>query len=114
MNMNRQYITFDSTIEYINLNKLHLQNSCRSNHEQVKPLRPFRTFPISFHCAHLKVNLIYTLWGKKEKNQDDCEGYGLEPRRCGDIKGIVTPEIRPKNFTAFEKQACHGDSVYFS
>ena len=52
--------------------------------------------------------------GQKRKNQEDCEGYGLEPRRCGDIKGIVTPEIRPKNFTAFEKQACHGDSDYFS
>ena len=30
---------------------------------------------------------------------------GLEPRRCEDIKAIVTPEIGPKSFGTFEKQA---------
>ena len=30
---------------------------------------------------------------------------GLEPRRCEDIKGIVAPEIGPKRFGTFEKQA---------
>ena len=30
---------------------------------------------------------------------------GLEPRRCEDIKGIVAPEIGPKGFGTFEKQA---------
>ena len=30
---------------------------------------------------------------------------GLEPRRCKDIKGIVAPEIGPKAFGTFEKQA---------
>ena len=30
---------------------------------------------------------------------------GLEPRRCEDIKGIVAPEIGPKSFGTFEKQA---------
>ena len=30
---------------------------------------------------------------------------GLEPRRCEVIKGIVVPEISPKSFGTFEKQA---------
>ena len=30
---------------------------------------------------------------------------GLEPRRCEDMKGIVAPEIGPKSFGTFEKQA---------
>ena len=30
---------------------------------------------------------------------------GLEPRSCEDIKGIVAPEIGPKSFGTFEKQA---------
>ena len=30
---------------------------------------------------------------------------GLEPRRCEDIKGLVAPEIGPKSFGTFEKQA---------
>ena len=30
---------------------------------------------------------------------------GLEPRRLKDIKGIVAPEIGPKSFGTFEKQA---------
>ena len=30
---------------------------------------------------------------------------GLEPRRFKDIKGIVAPEIGPKSFGTFEKQA---------
>ena len=29
---------------------------------------------------------------------------GLEPRRCEDIKRIVTPEIGPKKFGTYEKQ----------
>ena len=29
----------------------------------------------------------------------------LEPRRCKDMKGIVAPEIGPKRFGTFEKQA---------
>ena len=29
----------------------------------------------------------------------------LEPCRCEDIKGIVAPEIGPKSFGTFEKQA---------
>ena len=31
--------------------------------------------------------------------------YGLEPRRCQEIKGIVAPERDPKSFGTFEKQA---------
>ena len=30
---------------------------------------------------------------------------GLEPWRCEDMKGIVAPEIGPKSFGTFEKQA---------
>ena len=30
---------------------------------------------------------------------------GLEPRRCEGIKGIVVPDIGPKSFGTFEKQA---------
>ena len=30
---------------------------------------------------------------------------GLEPGRCEDIKGIVAPEMGPKSFGTFEKQA---------
>ena len=30
---------------------------------------------------------------------------GLEPWRCEDIKGVVAPEIGPKSFGTFEKQA---------
>ena len=30
---------------------------------------------------------------------------GLEPRRCGDIKGIVASKIDPKGFGTFKKQA---------
>ena len=30
---------------------------------------------------------------------------GLEPRRCEDIKRIVVPDIGPKSFGTFEKQA---------
>ena len=30
---------------------------------------------------------------------------GLEPRCCEDIKAIVVPEIDPKSFGTFEKQA---------
>ena len=30
---------------------------------------------------------------------------GLEPRRCEDIKGIVVPDIGPKSFGTFKKQA---------
>ena len=30
---------------------------------------------------------------------------GLEPRSCEDIKGIVVPDIGPKSFGTFEKQA---------
>ena len=30
---------------------------------------------------------------------------GLEPRRCEDIEGIVVPDIGPKSFGTFEKQA---------
>ena len=30
---------------------------------------------------------------------------GLEPQRSEDIKGIVVPDIGPKNFGTFEKQA---------
>ena len=30
---------------------------------------------------------------------------GLEPRRCEDIKAVVAPEIGPKSFGTFEKQA---------
>ena len=30
---------------------------------------------------------------------------GLEPRRCEDIMAIVAPEIGPKSFGTFEKQA---------
>ena len=29
----------------------------------------------------------------------------IEPRRCVDMKGIVTSEIGPNRFTTFEKQA---------
>ena len=38
---------------------------------------------------------------------------GLEPRRCEDIKGIVVPDIGPKSFGTFEKQAPghHGKMV---
>ena len=28
---------------------------------------------------------------------------GLEPRRCEDIKGILTPDICPKSLGIFEK-----------
>ena len=28
-----------------------------------------------------------------------------EPQRCEDMEGIVTPEIGPKSFGSFEKQA---------
>ena len=30
---------------------------------------------------------------------------GLEPRRCEGIEGIVVPDIGPKSFGTFEKQA---------
>mgnify|MGYP007058294688 FL=1 len=30
---------------------------------------------------------------------------GLEPWRCEDIKAMVAPEIVPKSFGTFEKQA---------
>ena len=30
--------------------------------------------------------------------------YGLEPRRCEDINGIVAPETSPKSFGTFEKK----------
>ena len=30
---------------------------------------------------------------------------GLEPRHCEDIKAVVAPEIAPKSFGTFEKQA---------
>ena len=30
---------------------------------------------------------------------------GLEPGRCEDIKGIVAPEMGPKSFRTFKKQA---------
>ena len=30
---------------------------------------------------------------------------GLEPRRCEDIKGIMVPDIGPRSFGTFEKQA---------
>ena len=36
---------------------------------------------------------------------------GLEPRRCEDIKGIVVPDIGPKSFGTFEKQAPGQDSI---
>ena len=39
---------------------------------------------------------------------------GLEPRRCEDIKGIVAPEIGPKSFGAFEKQAPERNSTLTS
>ena len=35
---------------------------------------------------------------------------GLEPRRCEDIKGIVSPERDSKSFGTFEKQAPGFDS----
>ena len=38
---------------------------------------------------------------------------GLEPRRCEGIKGIVVPDIGPKSFGTFEKQA-PGFSADFS
>ena len=30
---------------------------------------------------------------------------GLEPRRCEDVKGTVSPEIGPKTFGTLEEQA---------
>ena len=39
--------------------------------------------------------------------------HGLEPLRCEDIKGIVSPKIGPKSFGTFEKQAT-GDLCFVS
>ena len=47
------------------------------------------------------------------KKQEDCEVEGLEPWRYEDIKYIVAPEIDPKSFGTFEKQA-PGAGVFFA
>ena len=39
---------------------------------------------------------------------------GLEPRRCKDTKGIMAPEIDPKSFATFEKQALGDKFSQFS
>ena len=41
---------------------------------------------------------------RKTKRIAKFEGL-LEPRRCEDIKAVVAPEIGPKSFGTFEKQA---------
>ena len=48
-----------------------------------------------------KADLLTCFWCKKMIGKFD----GLERRRCEDIKGIVAPEIGPKGFATFEKQA---------
>ena len=40
-----------------------------------------------------------------EKTRGFAEFDDFEPRRCEDIEGIVAPEIGPKSFETFEKQA---------
>ena len=45
---------------------------------------------------------VQEVFGTSEKR---AKFTGLEPRRCEDIKRLVAPEIGPKSFGAFEKQA---------
>ena len=55
-----------------------------------------------------KLNFLHAFNMRKIKRIAKFEG--LEPRRCEDIKGImiVVPDIGPKNFGTFEKQAPGG------
>ena len=39
----------------------------------------------------------------KEKRKGIAKVMALKPRRCGDIKENVAPEIGPKSFETFEK-----------
>ena len=39
---------------------------------------------------------------------------GLEPWRCEDTKGIMAPQIDPKSFATFQKQALGDKSNQFS
>ena len=42
---------------------------------------------------------------RNTKTKKTAKFDGLEPLLCEDVKGIVSPEIGPKSFGTFEKQA---------
>ena len=56
-----------------------------------------------------KLNFLHAFNMRKIKRIAKFEG--LESRRCEDIKGIVIPDIGPKSFGTFEKQAPGLNSV---
>ena len=49
--------------------------------------------------------LIFEHFFSVRKTKRTAKFDGLEPQRCEDIKGIVAPEIGPKSFGTFRKQA---------
>ena len=67
-----------------------------------KRLQTFHTDLNSYRSEFFPVSCKYPLRKTKRIAKFD----GLEPRSCEDINGnIVAPEIRPKSFGTFEKQA---------
>ena len=54
---------------------------------------------------HLLGKLAFEDVFNERKTKRIAKFDGLEPRRFKDIKGIVAPEIGPKGFGTFEKQA---------
>ena len=49
--------------------------------------------------------LIFQYVANVRKPERIAKYDGFQPRRCEYIKGIVAPEIGPKSFASFEKQA---------
>jgi len=81
------------------------------------PLHPGARFlesPGNFSCPNSQLwNCNPLVWKadvftcfRCKKNQEACEPWWLRTsRRCKDMKGIVAPELGPKSFGTFEKQA---------
>ena len=73
----------------------------------------FSKVPRTFQAKKLVIKLqsacfeklIFSHGFNIRKTKTIAKVEGLEPWRCEDIKGIVAPEIGPKSFGTFEKQA---------
>ena len=73
----------------------------RNSRELFGPEKPV----IKLQSTYFEKLILLTCFQNVRKTKRIAKFDDLEPRRCEDIKGIVAPEIGPKTFETFEKQA---------
>ena len=73
----------------------------RNSRELFGPEKPV----IKLQSDYFEKLILLTCFQNVRKTKRIAKFDDLEPRRCEDIKGIVAPEIGPKTFETFEKQA---------